>query len=76
MPPSPEQVAALLSKRDATIRRVIGERDALRKALEPFALDVGAISLSRALGHISREHLLAAKAALAAVTRPDAGGAA
>jgi hypothetical protein len=35
-----------------------------RKALEPFAADVGAVSLSKALGHISREHLLAAKAAL------------
>lgn len=35
-----------------------------RKALEPFALDVGAVSLGKALGHITREHLLAAKAAL------------
>jgi hypothetical protein len=34
-----------------------------RLALKPFALNVGAISLSKALGHITREHLLAAKAA-------------
>lgn len=35
-----------------------------RKALEPFAINVGAVSLSKALGHITREHLLAARAAL------------
>jgi hypothetical protein len=34
------------------------------KALEPFALNPGAISLSAALGHISRENLLAAKEAV------------
>jgi hypothetical protein len=32
MPPSPEQVAALLSKRDATILRLIGERDGWKQA--------------------------------------------
>lgn len=35
-----------------------------REALVPFAMDVGAVSLSRALGHVTRDHLLAAKAAL------------
>ncbi len=36
----------------------------LREALKPFALNGGAISLSKALGHITREHLLAAREAL------------
>ena len=30
-------------------------------ALEPFALNADAISLSSALGHVTREHLLAAR---------------
>ena len=38
-----------------------------REALKPFALNPGAVSLSKALGHISREHLLAAKDALSAL---------
>jgi len=37
------------------------------KALIPFALNPGAVSLSKALGHISREHLLAAKQAIEAI---------
>jgi hypothetical protein len=37
----------------------------LVRALTPFALNVGAVSLSRALGHITREDLLQAHAALA-----------
>ena len=36
----------------------------LEDALEPFARKVDAKSLSEALGHIEREHLLAARAAL------------
>ena len=36
----------------------------LRAALEPFARKVDAVSLSGALGHIKREHLWAARAAL------------
>lgn len=35
-----------------------GEIGRLRTALRPFALDVGAVSLSKALGHISRQDLL------------------
>jgi hypothetical protein len=38
-----------------------------REALKPFALNPGAVSLSKALGHISREHLLAARDALLAL---------
>ena len=40
------------------------EIERLRAALRPFALDVGAVSLSRALGHITREDLLRARDAL------------
>ena len=40
------------------------EIERLRAALKPFAIDVGAVSLSKALGHIGREDLLRAKAAL------------
>ena len=36
----------------------------LEAALEPFARNVNAISLREALGHIEREHLLDARAAL------------
>lgn len=46
----------------------IAERDAeieqLTAALKPFALNVNAVSLRDALGHISREDLLRARAAL------------
>lgn len=38
----------------------IGE---LEEALRPFAVSVGAVSLTKALGHITREHLLVARAA-------------
>jgi len=41
-----------------------GENELLRSALEPFAANVNAWSLSRAMGHISREHLFAARKAL------------
>jgi hypothetical protein len=37
----------------------------MRAALEPFARNVDALSLSKALGHIEREHLWAARKALA-----------
>jgi hypothetical protein len=36
----------------------------LEAALEPFVQNVSAASLREALGHIEREHLLAARAAL------------
>ena len=36
----------------------------LEAALEPFVQNVNAASLREALGHIEREHLLAARAAL------------
>jgi prefoldin subunit 5 len=38
--------------------------EALEAALKPFAQNVKAVSLSKALGHITREHLLNARAAL------------
>jgi hypothetical protein len=41
------------------------EIERLRAALKPFAKRVGAVSLSAALGHITREHLLEARRALA-----------
>lgn len=44
-----------------------GLLDTVADALKPFALNVGAVSLSGALGHISREHLLAARDALTAI---------
>ena len=37
----------------------------LEAALKPFAMNVDAVSLSKALGHITREHLRDARAALA-----------
>ena len=42
-----------------------GEYVRVRDALAPFALNVEGVSLSVARGHITREHLLAARAALA-----------
>ncbi len=51
-------------------------RAAVIEALRPFALNPGAISLSAALGHIGREHLLAAKAALDALAQAPATDAA
>jgi hypothetical protein len=38
--------------------------EALEAALQPFAQNVKAASLSKALGHITREHLLNVRAAL------------
>jgi hypothetical protein len=38
--------------------------EALEAALKPFAQNAKAVSLSKALGHITREHLLNARAAL------------
>jgi hypothetical protein len=40
------------------------DNERLRAALEPFARNVKAVSLMEALGHIGREHLLDACAAL------------
>jgi hypothetical protein len=44
--------------------RLRQQRDALLKALKPFALNVEAVSLNEALGHIERQHLLDARAAI------------
>lgn len=41
------------------------EIERLMAALEPFQRDVEAVSLINALGHITREHLLAARHAFA-----------
>ncbi len=46
------------------------ENARLQAALEPFARNVNAVSLSEALGHISREHLLNARKALANEQEP------
>ena len=46
------------------IVKAVNSHDALVEALKPFALNPGAVSLSKALGHISREHLLAARDAI------------
>lgn len=75
MPPSPEQVAALLSKRDATIRRVIGERDALKRAMEEIIKADTCVS-DGGKRHDHGHFAGIAIEALAACTRPDAGGAA
>ncbi len=48
----------------AEIERLDVEVAKLRAALEPFARNVDALYLSKALGHIEREHLLKARAAL------------
>jgi hypothetical protein len=46
------------------LREAADEIERLRAALEPFARNVYAVSLSEALGHIEREHLHNARAAL------------
>lgn len=45
--------------------RLIAVNHQLIAALEPFARNVDAGSLDEAIGHITREHLLAARAAVA-----------
>ena len=54
---------------DFTNSRLLDEAadriEALEAALKPFAMNADAPSISKALGHISREHLWAAEAALA-----------
>jgi hypothetical protein len=66
MPPSEEQVAALLSKREATIRRLIGERDAMKNALKRIsAMDAKGIRADD-LGRAAR----IASEAISAHTRP------
>ena len=47
------------------LRAAANRIEALEAALKPFAMKTDAPSLSKALGHISREHLWAARAALA-----------
>lgn len=50
-----------MRKRDAELCAKIEQ---LRAALEPFARNADAVSLFEALGHIKREHLHDARAAL------------
>lgn len=45
-------------------RELRAENEWMRTALEPFARNVDAVSLSEALGHIEREHLRKARAAM------------
>ena len=54
------QTNAELTKRADDI---CNERDAAREALKPFTQNVGAVSLGKALGHITREDLHRARAA-------------
>jgi hypothetical protein len=49
---------------EKTICEQAARIEALEAALKPFAQNVKAASLSKALGHITREHLLNASAAL------------
>jgi multidrug resistance efflux pump len=53
----------------ATLEQAQARIKVLEAALQPFAQNVKAVSLSKALGHITREHLLKARAAL----KKDAG---
>jgi hypothetical protein len=55
--------ARLATQCGMTLARAL-ERDELLAALRPFAAAVNSSSLHRALGHISREHLIAAHAAI------------
>jgi hypothetical protein len=62
-----KQVNEDLEAMDGLCTKIAEQRDrieALEVALKPFAQNVKAASLSKALGHITREHLLNASAAL------------
>ena len=65
------EVQAWVPRAAAVIDRLTQENDhlhqenaQLRAALEPFARNADAVSLAQALGHIERDHLLAARRAL------------
>jgi len=49
---------------DPIMREASAEIERLKAALKPFALKADGFSLSHALGHITREHLLDARRAL------------
>lgn len=55
--------AALAEETDA-LAKAEADNEQLRTALEPFARNVDAVSLSATLGHITREHLQNARRAL------------
>lgn len=59
-------IAAEAQREIASLRAQV---ERMKSALEPFALNPGAVSLSKALGHITREHLLAAKEAFSSEKR-------
>ena len=52
----------------AEIELLRAQREELRTALEPFARNVESVSLSGALGHITREDLWRARDALKGIT--------
>jgi hypothetical protein len=67
MPPSPEQVAALLSKYKAIIERQAGEKNALRKALREIAY------YDDFLDDAAAKCMLGIARGALSVTRPDGG---
>jgi hypothetical protein len=52
------------SERAEEVERLCAEVERLQATLEPFARNVESVSLSEALGHITREHLWEARHAL------------
>ena len=74
MPPSPEQVAALLSKYKATTERVVRERDVLARALREIGLACdGPLTYNRS--YLADNVADIARDALSRVTRPERGDA-
>ena len=69
MPPSPEQVAALLSKYKATTERVVRERDRYKLALQQLLFWNEGIEKG-AGNHHPCDHINVIRRALS-VTRPD-----
>lgn len=53
------------------VEDLAAEIERLRTALEPFTRNVNAISLRRALGHVTREHLWQAQRAYEQRGRDD-----
>lgn len=62
--PSLSLVRQLEARHKWELDTLCAEIEQLKAALQPFALNVNAVSLRDALGHITREDLLRARAAL------------
>lgn len=56
-----ETAGALVGMKAAEWVRILNAHDDMLAALKPFAIHVGAVSLSKALSHITREDLLRAR---------------